>query len=432
MDKNRRIILILPPSNCVIDDRLEPPLGLMYIAAVLHEKGHSNVSLFDMSGCQTEKEIAVKIEEIPIADLYGLTVFCSNHPFAKRAVAQIKRLNSEAFIVAGGANASAMPEFTLKDLGVNAVVVGEGEDAFVEIASRVGSDNPLTGIVVGDGRAAINSYPFPARELVDLFDYSKRLKGELSVSMITSRGCVNHCLHCNSNIMGGGNKLPRYRSSGNVIDEIKLLAQEGFRTFRFGDDNFTSNPNLHELLEKISECDIQYRIFGRIDDLDKKTCRLLKSSGCIHVVVGLESLNPNNLKAIGKGNQIGHEKNIINAKEAGLIIRASCMVGLPDDTYANVEYYFTQAAKLPFDEFEVHPLIPFPGTRLAKNPQKWGYEIINRDFASYLLIGKERRTTFALKHQNFSPEDVMNWRKMAGDILRGKNKCYMKDSEIAR
>ena len=87
---------------------------------------------------------------------------------------------------------------------------------------------------------------------------------------------------------------------------------------------------------------------------------------------------------------------------------------------------------MPFDEFEVHPLIPFPGTRLSKSPLIWGYNIINHDFSSYVLIGKERKTTFALNHKNFSADDVATWRKLAGNILSKKNKCYMKDSEVAK
>jgi len=432
MQNTTKIVLIMPPSNCVDNDRLEAPLGLLYIASVIRENNYDDVSIFDMSGCKNEQEITNIINSIPSADVYGLTVFCSNHIYAKRCIEKIRNINPQSFIIAGGPNPSAMPELTLKDLNPDVVITGEGEDAFMTVVDRLKSSSQLSKIVIGIGRENIDSYPIPARDLIDTSTYTKMLMDKLTISMITSRGCKNNCLHCNSNVMGGGNPTPRYRSTKNILKEINQLRKDSFKYIRFSDDNFTANPNIGSLLERLAEYDIQFRIFARIEHLDGDTCRLLKEAGCVHVSVGLESLNPDNLRVLGKASQIEKEGNIQIAKDYGLVIRASFMVGLPYDTQQTVERYFNMAEKLPFDEFEILPLIPFPGTRIAKFAERFGYEIINDDFASYVLIGKNRRTTYALKHKNFSPEDVMKWRMMAENILKLKGKCYMKDSKIAQ
>ena len=49
-----KTVLINPPSNCVNDDRVEPSLGLLYIAANMRENGYTNVSIYDLSGTRSE------------------------------------------------------------------------------------------------------------------------------------------------------------------------------------------------------------------------------------------------------------------------------------------------------------------------------------------------------------------------------------------
>lgn len=74
-----KIILINPPSNCVEDDRIEPPLGLLYIISTLRESKYDNISLLDMTGCRDELDISDKINTIPDADVYGISCFSTNY-----------------------------------------------------------------------------------------------------------------------------------------------------------------------------------------------------------------------------------------------------------------------------------------------------------------------------------------------------------------
>ena len=346
------IVLLQPPSDCVDDDCVEPPLGLLYIAATLKSKGFDAVSLVDLSGNPLLEDFSEIISNIPRAKIYGINCFSTNYQYVKQIVSSIKFRDPNAYIVLGGPHPTAMPEFTLTDTNVDAVVVGEAEDMFCTLVEKFRDGEKFSGVIQGCGRNDIDSYPFPARELVDFSTYSRKLCGEPVVSMISSRGCAHHCIYCNSVIMGGGSKNVRYRSPDNVINEIKTL-RDRFSNFRFNDDHFTGNLRLEELLEKLADLDIKFRIFARIQDLTQKICQLLKKAGCVHVSVGVESLNPENLAIIGKKNQIGHEKNIEYAKAAGLSVRASFMVGLPFDTEENINRYFEEAGKLNIDEFAI-------------------------------------------------------------------------------
>ena len=426
----KKIILITPPSSCVEDDHLEPQLGLLYIAAVLRENNFLP-EIYDMTGCRNDEEIDQKIRNIPHGDIYGITCYCTNYNYVKKCIREIKSNNRGARIALGGPNPSALPDFTLKDSACDCVITGEGEDAFLEYIERYsqGSGSPL--IIKGEGRQNIDSYPFPARDLVDIDSYSRVLEGGKAATAISSRGCNFNCIHCNSIVMGRYAKV-RFRSSRNITDEIKLLKSQGFMRLRFNDDNFTANPHLTELLYEIKKLNILYRIFSRIEFLTEENCRLLAQSGCRHISIGLESLNPENLKIIGKYSQSGiEERNLRNCKNSGITTRAYFIVGLPYDHDSSIQKDFTTAAHLPFDEFSIYPLIPYPGTLISEKPEKFGYEIIDNDFTGYVQIGKNRRTAFALRHKNFNEEDVRKWHEFAHTLFISAGKVPQKESKTA-
>ncbi len=381
-----KICLINAPCTIIDDDNLEPPLGALYIAAVLKENNY-DVQIYSMTGCKDDKEVNEKIKKIPQADVYGFTTYCTNYNNIKKCINHLWFKYPSSPIVLGGPNATALPEFTLEDANCDYLIVGEGEDAFLNLIKSLEKHEYIPPIIYGQGRENIDSYLMPAYDLINFDDYTRVLDGERVVSIISSRGCDRNCTHCNSVIMGGGSrgkKKVRYRSVENILKEIKYLQSLGFNKFRFNDDIFTSNPNLEEFCIELHKLNIEYRIFARVEDLTLDTCYLLAKSGCKHIAIGLESLNPNNLRFLRKQSQIGKEGNIWNAEEFGIMIRAYFIVGLPYDTDENIKEYFDKVLELGIDEWTCYPLIPYPGTEIWKNPKKYGYEIIDKDFTKYI------------------------------------------------
>ncbi|MBF0521085.1 MAG: B12-binding domain-containing radical SAM protein [Nitrospirae bacterium] len=424
------IVLINPPSLCVDDDRVEPPLGLLYIAAALLSKGYENTSLFDMTGCKTESEIAMKVRNSPDSHGYGIRCFCTNYQYVRRIISKIQSTNPDALTVLGGPNPTGIPQFTLEDSNTDIVITGEGEDSFVECIDRYClSFIKSKGIIEGKTRLDLDAYPFPARHLLSIDSYSRRLMGYPVISLISSRGCKYKCIHCNSVVMGGGSKV-RYRSTRNIMDEIESL-RDKYQYFRFNDDHFTGNGNLHQLLTQIKSLNIIFRAFARIEDLAEKTCKLLKEAGCVHLTIGLESMNRDNLKVLGKTTQLDSIRNIAIAKSCGLILRASFMVGLPYDTESTVMQYFQTASRLAIDEFAVYPLIPYPGSKIWSSPEKYGYEITDKDFTRYVQMGQTRRSCYALKHKNFTSREVEKWKDTAESILEASGIKHMQVSTVA-
>ena len=431
MNRNPKITLIEPPATCVNDDRLEPPLGILYIAANLQKKGYDNVLVYDMTGCKSDAEIPSKITSIPESDVYCVRSLCTTYYNAKRVIGEIRRKNPPAYVLIGGPNPTGAPEFTFQDSGADVVGIGEGEDLVHSCIDSFAKGSKPTGILKGYGRNDIDSYAFPARNLVDLTSYSRTLMGKPVVSLISSRGCEHHCIHCNSVVMGGGNRNVRYRSTDNIIEEINNLSGT-YNYFRFNDDHFTGNPNLEELLTKIRDLKIKFRIFARVDDLTEKTSRLLKEAGCVHVSIGLESLDNENLGVLGRKSQIGKEENVRTAKAHGLVTRASFMVGLPFDSDESINTSFNKAAQLGLDEFAIYPLMPYPGTKIWLNPEKFGYKITHPDFTDYVQVGRNGLTCFALEHENFKPKDVERWLQTGTEILKQAGVKHVSESEVAR
>lgn len=105
----------------------------------------------------------------------------------------------------GGPHPSAIPEFTFENSNADTVVVGEGEDVFTDCINAFTNGSAPKAIIYGKGRKDIDSYSFPDRCIIDISTYSRKLMGQPVISLLSSRGCVHHCIHCNSVVMGGGN-----------------------------------------------------------------------------------------------------------------------------------------------------------------------------------------------------------------------------------
>jgi anaerobic magnesium-protoporphyrin IX monomethyl ester cyclase len=451
------VVLINPPCEWIDEDNPEEHLGLSYLAAYLEEAGFT-VSIFEMTG---EGAFQQKLHRLETAKIYGLSCFSTNLHFAVEIVRYIRETQPESLVFVGGIHATAKPEETLKITGANGVVAGEGEIIFAEIVKQVFSGQPSAGIFYGKPASGIfhsqpktgifyekpvagifygkpvtdlDTLPFPERKLVNRAHFSRKLNGEKCISMLTSRGCQSACLHCNSIIMGGGNKNVRFRSVENIIAEIRSLKQMGYHQIRFNDDNFAANPLLPELLHAIKKEQIGFRMTGRVEYLTEENCRLLKEAGCSMCSIGIESYHPDNLKFLGKHSMLKYFGQLAHAEKYGITIRASFMVGLPYDTDETIEYYFEEAGKhLKFNEFAVYPLIPYPGTPICENPEKYGYKIVHTDYEKYLQIGRNQLAVYALSFNNgknrFTPDDVKRFHYKANAILN-KYKTHMRDSRV--
>jgi len=373
----KKILIVVPKDALDFDPMVYPPLGLLYIAAVLEKNGHE-VSVFDMRKNENT------IKNIPSADFY---CFSATTPQIENEIKVSK--NVDGITIIGGAHASWLPESVKNHFDV--VVIGEGEDVILDIVN-----NGVRGIVnsnlVKKNDKDVDKIPFPARHLMnDEAIVSKNLwdgyifrkdDSPIATTIITSRGCPWRCAFCAN--------LPqpvRFRSVENVIKEIKeIIDKYNCRHFRFLDDNFINNkPRFRKMAEQLKNLDIQYRCSTRSDLLDSEICRLLVSSGCKEIGFGVESGDNNVLKLIDKRETIEvHKRAIKLAKSFGLRAKAFLMTGLPGETWESIEKtkQFIEEAKP--DKWIATLFTPFPGCPIYNNPAAYNTEIVDKHFTNFV------------------------------------------------
>lgn len=403
------ICFIHTPCHGLNDDRLEPPLGLIYIASASQAQGYK-VNLVDLSSYAVD-ELDSRIPDG--YEVYAFSTYTVNYWLTCQLADIVRRRNPQSILVAGGPHASALPNEVVAD-GFDFVFTGESETSFImALESLVKGEKPPQ-IIVGIPPDPLDQLPFPNYDLVDLSSYSREVNNHQCVSILSSRGCPHRCTFCNSNIMGAGKPI-RFRTPGNVVDEIRFIKEKyNIRHFRFQDDIFTINiKRIRELTPWLKAEEIVYRCFSRTNNFSPEMAALLKSSGCAHVSFGIETGSPKLLSkhSMNKGQTPKQIENALNnAYNAGIKSRVFLIVGFPEETDKTIEETLFLMKNCHWDEFSVYPLIAYPGTPLHDRPEDFGITYIDRNYSKYLQIGRSLQAGFTIRTKDFDELKVREWR----------------------
>lgn len=322
-------------------------LGIAYLAAYLRAKGYGNVHLIDgyALGLSTE-DMAAELARDG-ADIVGVTFEYNTFVEAVRLARMVKQAIPSVTVVFGGEHATyADSEILSGHPEVDFIVRGEGEITFHALCDHLtgrgpaGEDQPLAGIpglayrgpagqpVRNADRSAIedlDSLPFPAR---DTLERALAMGRRPAIAILGSRGCPAKCSFCNAhkffNIGGGARWRPR--SAKNIVDEMEVLlarygGQDIYPVVYFSDENFVGPRHrgmgrVREFAERILDrgLSVEYEIFCRTDSFvdEEETVRLLRRSGLISVLMGIEAGSDEQLKALKKGGTVG--KNLASVR----------------------------------------------------------------------------------------------------------------------
>ncbi len=399
---------LFPPKTAGSQVNYWQPLGTLYVASCLLQAGHA-VRLFN-GAFLTHDEILAGIREYDpgFAGIYS-TAF--GWPKAKRTAEDIKRLNREIFTCAGGPYPIAAREDCLNRAGesLDAVVTGEGEWSVVEMVETLQSGGGLEGvegvIFRGGGKiisnpprpliADLDSIPYPARELLGDADRYIPPPGTYRrqpvAVMITARGCDRRCIFCFQidRERKGGIRGVRYRSVENVLKEIELCVQQGYREIKFIDDTFASDyERAMRLAQEIKarRLDVVWFASACVNQVDTPLLRAFKEAGCWAILFGAESGVQKNLNAIRKGITLDQTRKAVKAaKEIGLTVSTPFLFGLPGETFDEGLRTIEFALELDPDLANFHALTPFPGTDLYDQREQYGS--VSDDLRDYTYQG---------------------------------------------
>jgi magnesium-protoporphyrin IX monomethyl ester (oxidative) cyclase len=406
IEQNMKVLLINPPFTqygSEVEIQADEPLGLMYLAAYLRQKG-IQVEILDAfqgkksvpiendfykSGLSNE-EIITKITEYE-PDIVGIsTMFTMHSKGVHDLAAVVKRISQNILVVCGGSHASALPDLVLRDENVDIVVIGEGEETLLELVdcqtdNKQISDVPGTA-VRENGKVKINpvrphienidELPFPARDMVDMNIYlGDRYRNDFSMSppranIITSRGCPYKCPYCA--IHSIWRHTWRGTSATKIADEIELLIDNyQVNEIAFQDDNLTLNKKrINDLCDEILKRKLRIKWCTpngvAIWTLDKELIAKMKTSGCYKLTFGIETASLNTQKFINKSHvDLIKAKDIIkHCNKVGMWTHSAFIIGFPYETYEDIKATMDYAIDSDLDFAAFFIATPFPGTEL--------------------------------------------------------------------
>jgi len=401
-----KILLIKPPFSEIYGQFQSaateyPPMGLMYVAAVL-EKAKHDVKIVDMPAERVSEDGLGKILADFRPELVGITVVTPTVNYSFK-LAELAKKTAGCMVAMGGIHPTTMPGEVIANGSVDFVVRGEGEYTFLELAKILESKNDdlkkclgLTWkhekkIVHNADRTMIedlDELPFPSRRLVNLKNYHYvDAKAEPMTTVMTSRGCPGQCIYCDSKHLFGCKFRPR--SAKNVADEIELLVNElKIREIHFLDDTFTLNrQRVEEICAEIKKRKLKFVWTCpngvRVDTITKELLQTMKDAGCYGLAFGVESGDQQILNNVRKGTTLEKIREaFMLCKEVGLETWGFFMFGLPGETEATIKKTIDFAIELDPDVAKFHITVPYPGTELYKQWEAAGY-LKEKDWSKY-------------------------------------------------
>jgi anaerobic magnesium-protoporphyrin IX monomethyl ester cyclase len=358
-----------------------PPLSLAYLAAVLEEAG-VEISILDQPALGLSNEEAVQWVEKENPDVVGFSTLASSGRTAAQISKKVKEKNPNIVTVFGNHHATFNAERILKKYPfVDIIVRGEGEKTVIELADCLKNDEDLRKVrginFRNDGEIVatpdqpliknLDSLPFPDRKLIDV-DYHCLMAGanvapKKFTSIVTSRGCAYACRFCSCTEFV--HNRWRARSAKNTLEEMCLLASEGYKQLIFVDDNFTLNPKRAiEICRGMQreKLDMEWIAEGRVDNCSYELVREMVKAGLRILYFGVESANQRILDYYKKTiTPAQAETAIRTAKKAGVdVIVGSFIVGAPDETRQEIQntINFAKRNRIDIPQFNIlgaHP-----------------------------------------------------------------------------
>lgn len=363
-----------------------PPLGLQYLTAWLRREGLPAVDWWDATFQPGPAALLPVLDQADprAVGFYGHTI---TRPVAAGMIAACRARGCR--VIAGGPDpAQYLTEYL--DMGVEVVVIGEGEQTLTELmrhlrANRWAWDPDALAQIDGiafrapDGairrtrpRALLrplDRLPMPHRSPRDLAPYAAAWRdrhGRTAMSVGTSRGCPYRCAWCSKQVYGD---TFRRRSVSHVIDEVLSLRRD-FQPDEiwFVDDMFTLNRPwvLDFCKEKIRRDPdpVPFYLIGRAETLEEGVVAALKAAGCYRIYLSAESGSQKVLDAMDKGTDIAEIYRAADLlRRHGIGLGIFVMLGYPGEERRDVVATLRMIRRLAPEVTLVSVAHPMKGTR---------------------------------------------------------------------
>jgi radical SAM superfamily enzyme YgiQ (UPF0313 family) len=308
----------------------------------------------------TVHAIDERLEKVSLAEDTDLVAISVCTFSAKRAYGIAASYRQKGVpVVLGGFHPTLQPEEAMAH--ADAVVVGDAEATWPQVLADAAAGRlqrlyaPATP---GPMMAAT-----PDRSVF-------RNKSYLPIRLVQfGRGCPRACDFCAIHAFYGG--AVRHRPVASVVEELKA---DGAKRVLFVDDNLLANHEaFRSLMEAILPLGLRWSSQMDLSIADKPDLLdLARRSGCQSLLIGLESLNENNLKQMGKtwNHASSFETRLARIRRAGIMIYGTFLFGYDEDDPGSFKRTLEFALQQRFFIANFNPLQPMPGTPLYQRLQK--------------------------------------------------------------
>lgn len=354
-----------------------PPLGLLTAMAMLPQE---HFEILPVSDLNVRSLTDAEINNSDIVAISAMTV-------QKKSLDEViqRTLSLGKKVIQGGPHPSTFWESYISQEGISSVL-GEAEVTLPELVRDALSGKSLRKIYKPEecsrdglkldksGRPDLSQTPIPRLDLINLKDY-------YSMAVQFSRGCPYECEFCDITKLFGRN--PRTKGTEQMIQEFNAIYASGWRGQVFiVDDNLIGNkPKIRELMPKIidwqKERGYPFILYTEAsmelgDPQHKELLNQMVLAGFDQVFVGIESLDPDVIKQMGKHQNNADQKKRVQAmQEAGLEVTSGFIVGNDQDKPEVFEQLFNFIQ-------ETGIVVPMPGL-LGAPPGTHLYERLEKE-----------------------------------------------------
>ena len=375
---------------------------------------HSNLAVYNLKSCSGEYSPNVVIKEYTInqiqddilkdiyleqPDVICFSCYIWNISFVKELVPDLKKILPHVDFWAGGPEVSYdAVEFLKKNPAFFGVMVGEGEETFHELAGYYIERKPETlkeirGVAFHDETKVPDIVHTGWRELMDLskvpFAYSNLTEFKNRIIYYeSSRGCPFSCSYCLSSI----DKKLRFRDIELVKKELQFFIDNKVPQVKFVDRTFNcKHDHAMAIWRYITEHDngiTNFHFEISADLLREEKLALMKTMrpGLIQLEIGVQSTNPQTIKAIRRTMDFEKLKGIVEQIHSfgNIHQHLDLIAGLPYEGYESFHKSFCDVYALRPEQFQLGFLKVLKGSHMMEMTGE--YQILYKDREPYEVL----------------------------------------------
>ena len=379
---------------------------------------HSNLAVYDLQAYASDYADHIVLKEYTInqqkddimrdiylehPDVVCVSCYIWNLSFVKELMADLIKILPGADFWAGGPEVSYDAEkFLTENSEFKGVMVGEGEETFKELAGYYVKKNPqdlkdMTGICYRDGDQIIHngwrqimdlsSIPFIYK---DLSEFKNRI-----IYYESSRGCPFSCSYCLSSI----DKKLRFRDTETVKKELQFFIDNKVPQVKFVDRTFNcKHDHAMAIWKYINEHDngvTNFHFEISADLLREEELQEMSTMrpGLIQLEIGVQSTNPDTIKAIHRTMDFEKLKGIVDRIHSfgNIHQHLDLIAGLPYEDYDSFRNSFNDVYALKPQQLQLGFLKVLKGSHMMEMCREYGivyktqepYEVLSTKWLDY-------------------------------------------------